>query len=162
MQLSLTVRLFPSPVLKFSFLFLFVPNNMLKFSTFTTVAQVTNECWHNISIMTSKNRNNWLSSPQKNIMLHWTTKVTGVTLTKIQTALLERKRFTMIFELNFILTRSPTQRIPYIKHFSFIKMNVKALVLLFINMNDPIAGSPTITLLRLFLPPIHSIHNDFR
>lgn len=29
------------------------------------------------------------------------------------------------------------------------------------NFNDPIAGSPTITLLRLFLPPIPSIHNDF-
>ena len=28
------------------------------------------------------------------------------------------------------------------------------------NINDPIAGSPTITLLRLFLPPIPSIHND--
>ena len=27
----------------------------------------------------------------------------------------------------------------------------------FINFNDPIAGSPTITLLRLFLSPIHSI-----
>ncbi len=27
-------------------------------------------------------------------------------------------------------------------------------------VNDPIAGSPTITLLRLFLPPIPSIHND--
>lgn len=27
--------------------------------------------------------------------------------------------------------------------------------------NDPIAGSPTITLLRLFLPPISSICNTF-
>ena len=27
-------------------------------------------------------------------------------------------------------------------------------------VNDPIAGSPTITLLRLFLPPVPSIHND--
>ena len=29
------------------------------------------------------------------------------------------------------------------------------------NSNDPIAGSPTITLLRLFLPPIQSIRSHF-
>ena len=30
-----------------------------------------------------------------------------------------------------------------------------------LNHNDPIAGSPTITLLRLFLPPIQSIRSNF-
>ncbi len=40
MQSSLTVDLFPSPVLKVSYLFWFVLINMLKFSTFANAAQV--------------------------------------------------------------------------------------------------------------------------
>ena len=75
----------------------------------------------------------------------------------------KRAQLTFIYDANFILPRELSQGILRDRIYQFFIKYLTSgkLVTVCLITNDPIAGSPTITLLRLFLPPIPSIHNEF-
>ena len=67
----------------------------------------------------------------------------------------KRAQLTFIYDANFILPRELSQGILRDRIYQFFIKYLTSgkLVTVCLITNDPIAGSPTITLLRLFLPP---------
>lgn len=80
---------------------------------------------------------------------------------------MERSQFAQILEECFALHRKISRDIIYNGLLYLREMYLIMTIRIdrshreFATVNDPIAGSPTITLLRLFLPPIQSIRSNF-